>query len=113
MLDRFGKALDRLIRVAVLDPVADAAADMPLQHDLAAAVERRFGDIDLRQHILSGDILVHHAVDSLHLPDDLFQTAMQIFTSMHCFIVPPPSSQKTETVYRTAKKLSIISQTGR
>ena len=110
MLDRFGKALDRLIRVAVLDPVADAVADMPLQHDLAAAVECRFGNIDLRQHILSGDVLVHHAVDSL--PNDLFQTAMQIFR-IHALIVPPPSSQRVEIACRTAKKSSNISQTGR
>ena len=33
---------------------------------------------DLRQNILTGHILVNHAVDGLHLSNDFFQTAMQV-----------------------------------
>ena len=41
-LDRFRKALDGLVRVAVLNAVAHAMTDMPLEHDLAADVQRGF-----------------------------------------------------------------------
>ena len=77
-LDRLRKVLDRFVRVAVLDAVAHAVLDVSLKHDLAAAVQRGFGRIDLRKNILAGDVLVHHAVNGLHLTDDLFEPAVQI-----------------------------------
>lgn len=54
----------------------------PLENDLAAAVQRGFGCIDLRKNILARDVLVHHAVDGLHLTDDLFEPTVQI-VSVH------------------------------
>ena len=74
-----GKAVDGLIGVAMLNAVPDTMADMSLQDHLAAAVECGFGRIDLRQNILTGDILIHHTVDRLHLPDDFPQPAVQVF----------------------------------
>ncbi len=41
-----------------------------LENDLAAAVQRGFGRIDLRKNILARELLVHHAVNGLHLTDD-------------------------------------------
>ena len=52
--------------------------DVPLENDLAAAVQRGFGRIDLRKNILARDVLVHHAVNGLHLTDDLFEPTVQI-----------------------------------
>ena len=78
-LDGFGEIFDRFIRVAVLDAVADAVLDVALEHDLAAAVQRRFGRVELRKNVLAGDVLVDHAVDGLHLTDDFFEPAVQIF----------------------------------
>ena len=43
---RLGEAFDGLVRVAVLDAVADAMLDVSLQHDLAAAVQGGFRRID-------------------------------------------------------------------
>ena len=77
-LHRLGEALYGLISVAVLETVADAVLYMSLKDDLAAAVERRLGGIELRQYILAGHILIHHAVDSLNLANDFFQTPVQI-----------------------------------
>ena len=73
------EVFNRLIGVAVLDPVAHAMLDVPLEHDLAAAVQGGFGGVDLREHVLTRDILVDHPVDGLHLADDLFESAVQIF----------------------------------
>lgn len=33
--------------------------DVPLKHDLAAAVQRGFGRVDLSKNIIAGDVLVH------------------------------------------------------
>ena len=77
-LDRLRKVLDRFVRVAVLDAVTHAVLDVPLENDLAAAVQRGLGRIDLRKNILAGNVLVHHAVDGLHLTDDLFEPTVQI-----------------------------------
>ncbi len=63
----------------MLDPVAHAVLDMPLQNDLSAAVERGFCGVDLCKHILAGDILIHHTLDRLYLTDYLLQPAVQIF----------------------------------
>ena len=63
----------------MLDAVPDAVLDMPFQDHLAAAVQRGFGGVDLCQHILARHILVDHTVNRLHLPDDLFEAAVQIF----------------------------------
>ena len=64
--------------VAVCNAVTDTVLDVPLQHDLSAAVQRGFRGVDLRQNILTGHILVNHAVDGLHLSNDFFKTAMQV-----------------------------------
>ena len=56
----------------------DAMLDVPLQNHLSHFVERRFRRIDLGQDILAGNVLLHHAVDSLDLADNLLQSAMQI-----------------------------------
>ena len=76
---------------AVFNAVADTVLDVPLQHDLSAAVQRGFRGVDLRQNILTGHILVNHAVDGLHLSNDFFQTAMQVLCSP-CIasFAPPP-----------------------
>ena len=79
-LDRLRKVLDRFVRVAVLDAVTHAVLDVPLENDLAAAVQRGFGRIDLRKNILARDVLVHHAVNGLHLTDDLFEPTVHVET---------------------------------
>jgi hypothetical protein len=73
-----GKILYRLIYIPVLNAVPDTVLDMALQNDLSNLMESRFGCIDLREHILTGNVLVYHAVDGLNLPDDFFQPAVQI-----------------------------------
>ena len=50
----------------------------PPQHHLTAAVEGRFGGVDLGENVLAGYVLGHHPVDGLHLSDDLFQPAVQV-----------------------------------
>lgn len=77
-LDRGGKAFKRLIHIAVGDAVADAVLDVSFEHDFAAAVECGFRRVDLGEDVLAGDVLVDHPVNGLYLPDDLFQSAVQI-----------------------------------
>ena len=77
-LDRSGEALERFVHIAVGDAVTDAMLDVPFEHDLAAAVERGFCRVDLGENVLAGDVLVDHPVNGLYLPDDLFQSAVQI-----------------------------------
>ena len=86
-LDRLRKVLDRFVRVAVLDAVAHAVLDVPLEYHLAAAVKCGFCGVDLRKNILTRHILVDHTVDGLDLTDDLFEPAMQIVrihALLHC-----------------------------
>ena len=62
-------------------------ADMPLQHDLAHLVQCGLGGIELGKHIFTGNVLVNHPVDRLHLSDDFLEAAMQIFrihALFHC-----------------------------
>ena len=77
-LHGLGEALDSLIRISMLDAVPDAVLDVAFQNHLTGLVQGGFGGIDLRQNIFAGDIFIDHAVDGLHLSDDLFQSAMQI-----------------------------------
>ena len=90
-LHRLGKALNGLVRVPVLDAVPHAVLDMPLQHHLAAPVEGGLGRVDLGQDVLTGDVLVDHPVDGLHLSDNLLQPAVQVVrvhTLSHCHSLP-------------------------
>ena len=57
----------------------NAMMEVTLQNDLSHSVERRFGRIDLGQHIFTGDILLHHTVNRLHLSDNFFQSSVQVF----------------------------------
>ena len=66
------KAVYRLVCIAVFNSISHTMPDMTFQNHFAAAVKRRLRRIDLRQNILTGNILVHHPVDRLHLTDDLF-----------------------------------------
>ena len=87
----------------MLDAVAHAVLDVPLENDLAAAVQRGFGRIDLRKNILAGDVLVHHAVDGLHLTDDLFEPTVQIVgvhTLSHCLTSIPVGVSALYTLRR-------------
>ena len=71
--------------------VADAVLDVPLQHDLAHAVQGGLCRVDLGEDVLTGHVLVHHAVDGLDLADDLLETAVQVFgvhTLLHCAYLP-------------------------
>ncbi len=77
-LDCLCEALDGLIRVAVLDAVADTMPDVPLQHYLAASVERRPCRVELRENVLAGNIFIHHPVYRLNLPDNFFEPAVQV-----------------------------------
>ena len=58
--------------------IPDAVLQMALQHHLPRPVQGRFGRVDLGKNVLAGYVFVHHAVDGLHLADDLFQAAVQI-----------------------------------
>ena len=64
------EAFDGFVGVPVLDAVSYAMADVALQDDLPCFVEGRLRRVDLGKHVLAGDVLVHHAVDSLDLADD-------------------------------------------
>ena len=99
---RFSEAIDSLVRVAMLDPVAHTVLDMTLEHHLPYPVQRRFRGVYLCEHIFAGDVLVNHAVYSLNLPDYFFQSAVQVFrihtlphrasseiTRIHNNIIPP------------------------
>lgn len=59
-------------------PSLTQCLDVSLQHDLAAAVERRPCRIDLRENVLAGNIFIHHPVYRLDLPDDFFEPAVQV-----------------------------------
>ena len=78
MLDGFGKFRDSFIRVAVLDAIAHTVVQMALQHNLADLMQGAFGGVDLHKDVLTGDILIHHFIDSVHLSDDFFQSAVKV-----------------------------------
>ena len=60
----------------------------------STAVQRGLCGVDLRQNVLAGHVLVHHAVDGLYLPDDLFQPPVQIFRIHTLLHVIMPSYRK-------------------
>ena len=79
----------------MFDAVADTVADMTLQNHLSCPVKGGFGSVDLGQHILSGDVLIHHTVNGLNLTDDFPQSAVQIVgvhTLSHTARLPPFSA---------------------
>ena len=51
----------------------------PSSTTLPQPLQGGLGGVDLGQDVLAGHVLVHHPVDGLHLPDDLFQPAVQVF----------------------------------
>ena len=51
---------------------------LPLQHHLSHLVQCALGGVDLHQHVLTGHVLIHHLVDGAQLPDDLFQSAVEV-----------------------------------
>lgn len=61
--------------------------EVALQNDLSHSVERRFGRIDLGQHIFTGDILLHHTVNRLHLSDNFFNLLCRFSASIHCLMI--------------------------
>ena len=71
--DRLGEALDSLVRVAMLDPVAHTVLNVTFKYNLPHPVQRRLRGVYLSEHVLAGDVLVNHTVNSLHLSDYLFQ----------------------------------------
>ncbi len=75
----FGKTLDGFVRISMFKTIPDTVLDVTLQHYLSTAVKGGFCGVDLSQNILAGDILVHHPVNSLNLPDNFFQAAVQVF----------------------------------
>lgn len=82
MLEKRSTALVKLsmvlVRIPVLNAVPDAVLDMTLQDHLAAPVEGGLGRVDLGQNILTGDVLVNHPINGLHLSDNFLQPAVQI-----------------------------------
>ena len=66
----FCEIFNRLVRVAMLNSITDAVFDMSLQNHLTAAMQRGLGCINLGQDIFTGNILIDHAVNRLHLTDD-------------------------------------------
>ena len=68
----FRKALDGLICITMFNAIADTMFDMAFQHYFSAAVEGRFGSVDLGEHILAGNVLVNHTVNGLYLADYFF-----------------------------------------
>ena len=95
------KSGNGLVRVAVLDAVAHAVLDMTLEHHLTAAMQRAFCSIDLRENILAGHILIHHAIDSLNLTDNLMQAPMEI-CRIHALSHSVPSLRRARTTIRTS-----------
>ena len=75
-LHRFCKALDGFVCISVFDAVAHTVLDMAFQHNLPALMQGRFRRVDLGKDILAGNVLIHHAVDGLHLPDDFPEPAI-------------------------------------
>ena len=77
-LYRFGKFLDRRIRIAVFNAISDAVLDMPFQHNLPCFIESGFRGIDLRKDVLARNILINHPVDGLNLSDNFRKPAVQV-----------------------------------
>ena len=76
--DRLGETLDRFVGIAVFNTVSHAMFDMALENNLAALVQGGFCSINLREHVFARDVFVDHAVNRLHLTDDLLKPAMQV-----------------------------------
>ena len=76
--DRLREAFYRLVRVAVLDAVAHAVVDVPLEDYLPDAVERGLRRVYLREHVLARDVLVHHPVDGFDLAYDFIEPSVKV-----------------------------------
>ena len=75
-LNGLGEFFDGGIGVPVLDAVAHAVLDVSFQHHLAHAVQGRLAGVDLCEYVLTGNVLINHAIHSLYLTDDFFQTCV-------------------------------------
>lgn len=78
MLNGFGKFLNRLFSVAVLNTVDNAVFQMTFQNNFSDTVHGGLGGIDLHEHILTRNIfIIYHSVDGIKLPDNTLYTAME------------------------------------
>ena len=75
-LNGLGEFFDGGIGVPVLDAVAHAVLDVSFQHHLAHSVQGRLAGVDLCEYVLTGNVLINHAIHSLYLTDDFFQTCV-------------------------------------
>lgn len=71
------KILYSLVGVAVFNSISYTMADMSLKDKLTAFVECRFCGVDLRQNILTGNVLIYHSVNRLHLTDNSAKSFVQ------------------------------------
>lgn len=78
MLNGFGKFLNRLFSVAVLNTVDNAVFQMTFQNHLADTVHSGFGGVDLHEHILARNIfIIYHSVNGIKLSYNTLYTAME------------------------------------
>lgn len=104
-LDRFGEVDDGFIGVPMFDAIAHTMFNVSFQHDLAGAVERRLRGIDLGEDVLAWHVFIDHAVDCLHLADDLAQAAMQV-VGVHALFhraIRPQISRFVRSLYILAR----------
>ena len=64
---RLGEFFNRLFRVSMLQSIPDTVLNMTFQNYFSTSVKGRFCGIDLGKDILARHILIHHAVNGLHL----------------------------------------------
>ena len=74
-------ALVKLSMVFSASPCSNAMLDMSFQNDLSAAVQCGFRRVDLGQRVL-----IHHAIDRLHLPMIFFSLLCRFSEPLHCFM---------------------------
>ena len=69
---------DGLLRVSVLDPVADAVLNMPFHDDLTDLVNGALDGVHLHDDVFAGDVLIDHAVDGRDLSRNLLEPPVEV-----------------------------------
>ena len=111
-LHSLSKILNRLIRIPMLNTISHTMLDMPLKHNLPNLMQSRLRRIDLSQNILARNILIHHPIDRLHLPNDLLKSpvkVLRVHTLLHTITSNIKNhSQQTSALQSHQLSLSLL-----
>ena len=67
-----------LVSIAMLNAITHTVLDVAFEHHLSSFVQSALSGVDLRKDVFAGHILIDHAIDRLHLSDDLRKPPVKV-----------------------------------